>query len=577
MMNPDSGFIIHHSWFPPMPHDTIIVLDFGSQYAQLIARRVREQRVYSELVHWDAPAEQVLANKAVKGFILSGGPASVYEPDAPALPAYVLESGLPVLGICYGMQLLAHNLGGRVAPSQAREYGPAEIELLDANDPLFAACRLQVAEACGSRYGADANLQPADLRPATLPVWMSHGDRIERLPEGWQALARSANSPYAAMGDAQRGYYGLQFHPEVTHTPEGAALLRAFAVDICGAAPDWTAANFIIEAIDAVRSKVGQEHVLCGLSGGVDSSVVAALLHKAIGDQLTCLFVDHGLLRQGEAAQVIDTFQRHMHVPLVAVNAAEAFLADLEGITDPETKRKRIGNRFIRVFEEESARIAAQWTAADGDRSPITNHRSPATIGYLAQGTLYPDVIESASGSSEKAARTIKTHHNVGGLPEDMTFQLIEPLRLLFKDEVRAVGEALGLPAEIVWRHPFPGPGLAIRVLGEVTWQRLETLRQADAILLAELAAAGLYRATSQVFAVLLPVKSVGVMGDNRTYADVVALRAVTTDDFMTADWARLPYDLLARISNRIVNEVAGVNRVVYDITSKPPGTIEWE
>jgi GMP synthase (glutamine-hydrolysing) len=495
------------------------------------------------------------------------------------------------------MQLLAHNLGGRVAPSQAREYGPAEIELLDARTPLFAGCRLQVAGgtsqvvgADGFRYGADAysthgystdaSAQPAtcNLPPATLPVWMSHGDRIERLPGGWQALARSNNSPYAAMGDPTRGYYGLQFHPEVTHTPQGAALLRAFAVDVCGAAADWTPANFIGEAIAAVQERVWQEHVLGGLSGGVDSSVVAALLHKAIGDQLTCLFVDHGLLRQGEASQVIDTFQRHMHVPLVAVHAAEAFLADLEGVVDPEAKRKRIGNRFIRVFEEESARIAARWAPAPTDhRLPFTDHPSPASIGYLAQGTLYPDVIESASGSREKAARTIKTHHNVGGLPEDMTFHLIEPLRLLFKDEVRAVGEALGLPAEIVWRHPFPGPGLAIRVLGEVTWPRLETLRQADAILLEELRAAGLYRATSQVFAVLLPVKSVGVMGDNRTYADVVALRAVTTDDFMTADWARLPYELLARISNRIVNEVAGVNRVVYDITPKPPGTIEWE
>ncbi len=544
-----------------MTHDTIIVLDFGSQYAQLIARRVREQRVYSELVHWDAPAAQVLANPSVKGFILSGGPASVYEPGAPTLPAYVLESGLPVLGICYGMQLLAHALGGRVASSQAREYGPAEIELLDAHNPLFA--------------GAIRQTESGDAR--TLPVWMSHGDRIETLPVGWMALARSTNSPYAAMGDPSRGHFGLQFHPEVTHTPQGASLLRAFAVEVCDAAPDWTPANFIAEAIDAVRAQVGQEHVLCGLSGGVDSSVVAALLQRAIGDQLTCLFVDHGLLRQGEAEQVIDTFQRALHVRLEAVNATEAFMTDLEGVTDPETKRKRIGNRFIRVFEEESARIAARWGAAGADHAPFTVHRSPASIGYLAQGTLYPDVIESASGSREKAARTIKTHHNVGGLPEDMTFQLIEPLRLLFKDEVRAVGEALGLPADIVWRHPFPGPGLAIRVLGEVTWPRLETLRQADAILLEELAAAGLYRATSQVFAVLLPVKSVGVMGDNRTYADVVALRAVTTDDFMTADWARLPYDLLARISNRIVNEVAGVNRVVYDITPKPPGTIEWE
>ena len=363
----------------------------------------------------------------------------------------------------------------------------------------------------------------------------------------------------------------MQFHPEVTHTPQGAAILRSFAVDICGATADWTPANVIAETVEAVRRQVGAAHVLCGLSGGVNSSVVAALLHKAVGDQLTCLFVDHGMLRQGEAAQVIDTFARHMHVPLVAVNAAESFLADLEGVTDPEQKRKLIGHRFIRVFEEESARIAASWSLAPGPQPSIPS------FGFLAQGTLYPDVIESASGSSERAARTIKTHHNVGGLPEDMTFELIEPLRLLFKDEARAVGEALGLPEEIVWRHPFPGPGLAIRCLGEVTWERLETLRQADAILLAELRAAGLYRQTSQVFAVLLPVKTVGVMGDNRTYADVVALRAVTTDDFMTADWARLPYDLLARISNRIVNEVAGVNRVVYDITSKPPGTIEWE
>ena len=539
-----------------MAHDTIIVLDFGSQYAQLIARRVREQRVYSELVHWDEPAERVLARESVKGFILSGGPASVYEPGAPSLPDYVLESGLPVLGICYGMQLLAHNLGGRVAPAQAREYGPAEIDLLDAATPLFAG---------NGRAATDA--PPAVRSP--LPVWMSHGDRIETLPPGWQALASSTNSPFAAMGDTGSGRYGLQFHPEVTHTPQGAAILRAFAVDICGAAPDWTAANVIAETVDSVRRQVGAAHVLCGLSGGVDSSVVAALLHKAVGDQLTCLFVDHGMLRQGEAQQVVNTFASHMQVPLVAVNAAEAFLSDLASVTDPEEKRKRIGHRFIRVFEEEAARIAASWT-------PVATPDAP-TFGFLAQGTLYPDVIESASGSTERAARTIKTHHNVGGLPEDMTFELIEPLRLLFKDEARAVGEALGLPEEIVWRHPFPGPGLAIRCLGEVTWERMETLRHADAILLEELRAAGLYRQTAQVFAVLLPVKTVGVMGDNRTYADVVALRAVTTDDFMTADWARLPYDLLARISNRIVNEVAGVNRVVYDITSKPPGTIEWE
>ena len=561
-----------------MTHDTIIVLDFGSQYAQLIARRVREQAVYSELVHWNDPAEKVLAGKQAKGFILSGGPASVYEPGAPTLPAYVLESGLPVLGICYGMQLLAHNLGGRVAPAAAHEYGPAVIELLDADNPLFAWWRVESGEwrvedpdpvAFSSPL---STLHPSPSTLPTLPVWMSHGDRIEAMPPNWKALAQSNNSPFAAMGDPACGAYGLQFHPEVTHTPQGPAILRAFAVDICGALPDWTPANFVAESVDAIRKQVGDEHVLCGLSGGVDSSVVAALVHEAIGDQLTCLFVDHGLLRQGEAEQVVDTFQGHMHLRLETVNSTEAFLTDLQGVTDPERKRKLIGHRFIRVFEEEAARIADSWSFP-----PSTLHSPLSTIGYLAQGTLYPDVIESASRSQEQAARTIKTHHNVGGLPEDMIFELIEPLRMLFKDEVRAVGKALGLPDEVVWRHPFPGPGLAIRVLGEVTWERLETLRQADAILLDELRGAGLYRQTGQVFAVLLPVKSVGVMGDNRTYADVIALRAVTTDDFMTADWARLPYDLLARISNRIVNEVAGVNRVVFDITSKPPGTIEWE
>jgi GMP synthase (glutamine-hydrolysing) len=393
---------------------------------------------------------------------------------------------------------------------------------------------------------------------------MSHGDRVERLPDNFIAIGRSANSPLAAIADESRRLYGIQFHPEVVHTPQGAALLENFVKRICGCTGDWTPGNFIQETVAAINDRVGPDgHVLCGLSGGVDSAVAATLVHRAIGDRLTCVFVDHGLLRQGEAEQVIETFRRHQGMRLVAVDAKEDFLADLQGVSDPERKRKLIGARFIRVFEAEAARQAAEW--------------STGTPAFLAQGTLYPDVIESASNDDTRHARTIKTHHNVGGLPADMTFQLVEPLRMLFKDEVRVVGEALGLPEEIVWRHPFPGPGLAIRILGNVTWERLETLRHADAIFLHELRGAGLYRSTSQVFAVLLPVRSVGVMGDERTYGNVIGLRAVTTDDFMTADWARLPYDLFARVSNRIVNEVPDVNRVVYDISSKPPATIEWE
>jgi len=518
-----------------MSHDTIVVLDYGSQTSQLIARRVRAAGVYSELLPWDAPAGEVLARHP-KGFILSGGPNSVYEPGAPTLPAYVLESGLPVLGICYGMQLLAHALGGEVASSPTREYGPA---------------RLRV-ERPGPLWG--------DL-PSDLSVWMSHGDRIERHPPGFEPLARSDSSPVAAMGDPSRRLYGIQFHPEVQHTPQGAALLANFALSICACRPDWTPGVYIDEAVDRIREQVGEGRVLLGLSGGVDSSVAAALLHRAIGDRLVSVFIDHGMLRKGEAAQVIDTFQKSLGLNLVAVNAAEDFLEALDGVTDPEEKRLRIGELFIRTFERQAARISEELGAID----------------FLAQGTIYPDVIESAA-PDRPAARRIKSHHNVGGLPVEMAFELVEPLRLLFKDEVRRVGEALGLPEEIVWRQPFPGPGLAVRCLGEITWDRLERLRAADAVFVEGLRAAGLLRDdTSQAFAVLLPVRSVGVMGDYRTYAETVALRAVVTDDFMTADWARLPNDLLARVSARIVNEVPGVNRVVYDVTTKPPATIEWE
>ncbi|HIC90332.1 MAG TPA: glutamine-hydrolyzing GMP synthase [Anaerolineae bacterium] len=518
-----------------MEHETILIVDFGSQYSQLIARRVREAGVYCELAHW-SQADVALKRLRPRGIILSGGPASVYETGAPQMPSLVRKAGVPILGICYGMQLLAHELGGQVAPATEREYGPALVEV-EAQTPLFSGL------------------------PRETLVWMSHGDRIEEIPPGWEVLACSANSPIAAMGAQERGLYGLQFHPEVAHTVHGREILRNFLYRVCGCRGDWTPGAFIAEAVENVQKVVGDGRVICGLSGGVDSAVTAALVHQAIGDRMTAIFVNHGLLRQGEAEQVVETFERTQGMRLVTVNAVEEFLSNLAGVTDPEEKRHRIGECFVRIFEREAVRLAEEW----------------GQVRFLAQGTLYPDVIESASSYEMQAARTIKTHHNVGGLPEDMSFQLIEPLRMLFKDEVRRVGERLGLPEEIVWRHPFPGPGLAIRCLGEVTWERLETLRHADAIFLEELCSAGLYRQTAQAFAVLLPVRSVGVMGDGRTYAHVVALRAVTTEDFMTADWVRLPAELLARVASRIVNEVPGVNRVVYDITSKPPGTIEWE
>jgi len=515
--------------------DTIIILDYGSQYAQLIARRVREANVYCELVSWRAPAEEVLARRP-KGFILSGGPNSVYDPGAPTLPDYVLSAGVPVLGICYGMQLLAHRLGGRVAGSARREYGPAALTVDETAAPLFA------------HWGA------ADNHDAT--VWMSHGDKVEALPPGFRPIAHSDNSPLAAAADPARGLYTVQFHPEVAHTPRGPVLLSNFVHRICGCRPDWTPANVIEQEVAAIRQQVGDGRVVLGLSGGVDSAVAAALIHRAIGDQLTAIFVDTGLLRRGEAVAVVQAFQQEQGIDLIAVNAVEEYLEALAGVTDPEQKRRIVGQKFVRIFEREAGKLGR--------------------IDFLAQGTIYPDVIESAGKGRE--ARVIKTHHNVGGLPEDMTFHLVEPLRMLFKDEVRRLGAALGLPDSIVWRQPFPGPGLAVRCLGEITWQRLERLRAADAVFLEELAAADLLReGTQQAFAVLLPVRSVGVMGDGRTYQEVIALRAVTTEDFMTADWARLPHELLARVSRRIVNEVAGVNRVVFDITSKPPGTIEWE
>ncbi|MYD37906.1 MAG: glutamine-hydrolyzing GMP synthase [Chloroflexi bacterium] len=508
----------------------IAVIDYGSQTTQLIARRIRELGVYTEVFAHDAAPEQIKRHQPA-GYILSGGPSSVYAPGAPGLSPFLLESGKPILGICYGMQLLTAALAGRVAASTSREYGPAQLQ-----------------QQGGSRLFVDL--------PAAQPIWMSHGDRIEALPAGFEALARTANSPFAAIGDTERHRYGLQFHPEVRHSPHGSQILGNFVFAICGCRAQWSAAAFIDDAVARIQAQVGGERVLLALSGGVDSAVAGALIQRAIGERLTCVFVDHGLLRQGEAEQVIRVFRDERGMRLVAVNAAEDFLEALAGITEPEAKRKIIGAQFIETFAREARKLR--------------------DIRFLGQGTIYPDVIESAA--TGKAAQNIKSHHNVGGLPAGLNFELVEPLRDCFKDEVRKVGEALGLPESIVWRQPFPGPGLAIRCLGELSWSRLEKLRRADAIFTNELAKADLLRAeTAQCFAVLLPVKSVGVMGDKRSYEETLALRAVTTDDFMTADWARLPYGLLARVSARIVNEVAGINRVVYDITSKPPGTIEWE
>ena len=522
--------------------DTIAVLDFGSQYAQLIARRVREAHVYCELYPHNTPEQEVLAHNPL-GFILSGGPSSVYEPDAPQIPAYVLASGLPTLGICYGMQALTHTLGGKVAPAAQREYGPAEIEITR-ESPL--------------------------LQTGHQQVWMSHGDRIEVPPPGFDIFARSENSPIAAMGDSIGHRYGIQFHPEVQHTPEGHEILRTFVVDICEARPEWVPASIAETAIRQISQQIGDGKAIAGVSGGVDSYVAAALVHRAIGDRLQCIFVNNGLMRLAEPEQVSEAFVDVLGAKLKSIDATETFLEALDSVTDPEEKRRKIGEKFIRVFEEEA--------------------REFDDANFLVQGTIYPDVVES-SGPDRRVAERIKTHHNVGGLPEDLALDLVEPLRYLFKDEVRAVGLEIGLPEKVIYRQPFPGPGLAVRCLGQVTMERLDRIRQADRIVMEELNASNLMVGPitdskkspagsgriAQAFAVLLPVRSVGVMGDQRTYAETVAVRAVTTDDFMTADWARIPAPVLAQISTRIVNEVDGVNRVVYDISSKPPATIEWE
>ncbi|MGB4595463.1 MAG: glutamine-hydrolyzing GMP synthase [Anaerolineaceae bacterium] len=518
--------------------DRILIIDFGSQYAQIIARRVRDLEVFCELLPWNAPRDLLLTD-ATKGVILSGGPNSVYAPNAPKIPEFILDSGLPILGICYGMQALTHALGGVVSPSDHHEYGQTQIEVLVENKLLA---------------------EPE------MTVLMSHGDRITQPPPGWQVIARSDNSPVAAMADFTNQRFGLQFHPEVHHTPQGIEILKHFVLEICKCHPDWTSDSIIQEAISRIQTQVGDGHVLSAVSGGVDSSVATALVQRAVGDRVECVFINTGLMRKDETSQVEAVFRPMLGNHLHMIDSSERFLESLKGVTDPEQKRKIVGETFIREFE----RVSAQFGDAE----------------FLCQGTIYSDVVESL-GIGTKTGRLIKSHHNVGGLPKDVRFKLVEPLRMLFKDEVRHVGEALGLPRELVWRQPFPGPGLAVRVLGEVTPKRVRTLQEADAVFVDELSKANLLTiseneagesvGSSQAFAVLLPIKSVGVMGDQRTYAETICLRAITTDDFMTADWSRLPYNVLARISSRIVNEVEGVNRVVYDITTKPPATIEWE